>query len=328
MKTTTKLATLAGAAAILAASAVSAADAVHLRFATVGVGSSWYNYGAGMAEMVKPHLPPGSTIDVLPIAGGVGNIKLLQNGETELAISFPMSASDGCKGVGSFDKVHDKVRGLLGGLDTYYFAAFVTKASGIDSWEDIVAGKGRLLTTKVGGTGETGVRQVLGLYGSSKEDVAAHGGSVKAMERAATAAAIADGQADAWAHIVTKGHPVATQLTTVSDMKILPLSDAVIKGMVEKYGWVEATIPPNTFKGQTEAVHTVKAASNIMIREDVSDEVAYQFTKTIVENADKLPKIHAALADFDPKHAADAGLVGGCPFHPGAVKYYREAGMM
>lgn len=328
MTRTRTLATLAGVATIFAASAVSAADAVHLRFATVGVGSSWYNYGAGMAEMVKPKLPEGSTIDVLPIAGGVGNIKLLQSGGTELAISFPMPASDGCKGVGSFDKAQNKVRGLLGGLDTYYFGTFVTKASGINSWEDIIAGKGRLLTTKVGGTGETGVRQVLGLYGSSKDDVAANGGSVKAMARAATAAAIADGQADAWAHVVTKGHPVATQLTTVTDMKMLPLSDEVIKGMVEKYGWVEATIPPNTFKGQTEAIKTVKASSNILIRADVPDEVAYAFAKTIVENADRLPKIHAALADFDPKQAAKPGLVGNCPFHPGAVKYYKEAGLM
>ena len=115
---------------------------------------------------------------------------------------------------------------------------------------------------------------------------------------------------------MTKGHPVATELTTLTDMKMLPLSDSVIKGMVEKHGWVEAVIPPNTFKGQTAPVKTVKAATNVLIREGVSDDVAYITTKTIIENAAKLRLIHAGLSNFDPKGVAKAGLIGNCPFHP------------
>lgn len=314
-------------AGMAAPSLVEAAEAVKLRFATVGIGSSWYAYGAGIADMLKPNLPAGSTIDVLPIAGGVGNMKLLQNEETEIALGF-IDAADACAGKGEFDKPHDKIRGLVGGLDIYYFGTFVTAKSGINSWDEIAAGKARLLTASVGGSGEKAARQVLGLYGSSKEDVAKKGGSVKALDRAGTASAIADGQADAWAHVVTKGHPIATQLTTITDMKILSLSDKVIKELVAKYGWSEATIPANMFKGQAEPIKTVKTASNILIRSDISDEVAYTITKTVVENAEKLRQIHAGLADFDPKDAAQAGLVGNCPFHPGAVKYYKEKGMM
>ena len=316
------------AVALAAPSVAAAADAVQLRFATVGIGSAWYNYGAGIADLVKPNLPKGSTVDVLPIAGTIGNMKLLQSGETELGLSFPMVAAEGCGGFGSFDKKTDKVRGLMGGLDTYYYGTFVTVKSGIKSWDEIAAGKARMTTTRVGGSGEMGLRQILSLYGSSKKDVAAKGGSVKSLKRPATAAAIVDGKADGWSHVVTKGHPTATELTTRADMTMLPLSDSGRKGMIEKYGWVEAVIPPNTFKGQTGPVKTVKAATNIMIREGVSDEVAYIFTKTIIENAAKLRKVHAGLSGFDPKGVANAGLVGNCPFHPGAVKYYKEKGMM
>lgn len=316
------------AVALAVPSLAAAADAVQLRFATVGIGSAWYNYGAGIADLVKPNLPKGSTVDVLPIAGTVGNMKLLQSGETELGLSFPNVAAEGCGGFGSFDKKTDKVRGLMGGLDTYYYGTFVTVKSGINSWDEIAAGKARMTTTRVGGSGELGLRQILALYGSSKKDVAAKGGSVKSLKRPATAAAIADGKADGWSHVVTKGHPVATELTTLADMKMLPLSDAVIKGMVEKHGWVEAVIPPNTYKGQTGPIKTVKAATNIMIREGVSDEVAYIITKTIIENAAKVRRVHAGLSGFDPKGVAKAGLVGNCPFHPGAAKYYKEKGMM
>lgn len=321
------------AAAILAGGVVfptQAAEKVSVRFATVGVGSAWYAYGVGIADLVKPKLPAGSSIDVLPVAGGVGNIKLLQKGEAEFGISFPMPAAEGCGGFGSFESKMDQVRGVMGGLDTYYFGAFVTKKSGIMSWGDIAAAKNgaRLLTAKVGGTGEVGVSQVLGLMGSSKEDVASRGGSVKAMARKTTASAISDGKADGWSHVVTRGHPVATQLTTTNDMRMLGLSDKVIDGMVSKYGWLPAEVPANTFKGQTQPVKTVGAASNILTHAGVPESVVYTFVKTVMENADKVRKIHGALSGFYPKKAVAKELVGNCPLHPGAAKYYKEVGLM
>jgi uncharacterized protein len=318
------------AAAILAVAPAAAEQPVKLRMATVGVGSAWYNYGAGIADLVQPKLPAGSSIDVLPIAGGVGNIKLIQNGEAELGISFAVTSAEGCGGFGAFKSKQDKVRGLIGGLDVYYFAAFATKQSGVTSWKDIAEGKNKfhLLTTKAGGTGEQGVRQVLGLLGSSKEAVAQKGGMIEASERSGAAESIKDGQADGWAHVVTKGHPAATQIVTVNDVVMLPLSEEVVKGMVEKHGWSPATVPPNTFKGQSEPVPTVMAASNILVSADVPDEVAYTFVKTIIENAGKLSQIHAGLGDFDPKKAGDPALNGNCPMHPGAAKYFKEAGLM
>jgi len=323
--------TLVAAAGIcLSAPPSLAQEKVSLRFGTVGIGSAWYNYGAGIADLVKQQLPAGSSVDVLPKAGGVGNIKLIQSGEIELGLSFAVTSAEGCGGFGAFKEKQTKVRGVLGGLDVYYVGTFVTKKSGITSWEEIAAGKNKfhLLTTRPGGTGEQAVRQVLALLGSSKEAVAQKGGQIEATTRAGAAQTIKDGQADGWAHIVTKGHPGATQIVTINDMRVLPLPDKVIKGMVEKNGWAPAEIPANTFKGQTEPVKTVKAATNLLTSADVPDSVVYTVTKTIIENAAKLPKIHAALTDFNPKMAADAGLSGNCPMHPGAVKYYKEAGLM
>jgi len=302
---------------------------VSLRFGTVGLGSAWYNYGAGIADLVQRQLPPGSSIDVLPKAGGVGNIKLLQSDEIELGLSFAVTSAEGCGGFGAFKEKQTKVRGVLGGLDIYYVGTFVTKKSGITSWEEIAAGKNKfhLLTTRPGGTGEQAVRQVLSLLGSGKDEVAKKGGQIEATTRSGAAETIKDGQADGWAHIVTKGHPGATQIVTINDMIMLPLPEKVIDGMVKKYGWARAEVPANTFKGQTAPVKTVKAATNLLVRADVPDAVVYTVTKTIIENAGRLPKIHAALSDFDPKTAADPALSGNCPMHPGALKYYKEAGM-
>ena len=321
---------LAFTAALLVAPQATVAGPVKLRYATDGIGSAWSNYGAGIADIVRGALPAGSTIDVLPIAGGVGNMKLLQKGEAELAISFQMPSAEACGGFGSFKTKHGKVRGILGGLDSYFFSAFMTKASGVTSWKQITGGKKRvrLLTTKKGGTGETGVRQVLALLGSSKRSIAAKGGSVRAMARKATAAAISDGSADGWAHVVTRGHPVATQLTFTTDMVLVGLPDAVIKGMVKKHGWVPGTIPANTFKGQTTPVKTVKASSNIMTSADVPADVVYAFTKALIAKVSKVKKVHAGLSKFDLKQAVKPGLIGNCPRHPGAVKALKEAGLL
>jgi len=330
MKLMRIVALMVAAGVCLSALPALAQQKVSLRFGTVGIGSAWYNYGAGIADIVQRQLPPGSSIDVLPKAGGVGNIKLIQSGEIDLGISFAVTSAEGCGGFGAFPEKQTKVRSLLGGLDIYYFGTFVTKKSGVTSWEEIAAAKNRfhLLTTAPGGTGEQGVRQVLALLGSSKEDVAKKGGHIEATTRSGAAETIKDGQAHGWAHVVTKGHPAATQIVMVNEMLMLPLPDRIIKGMVEKNGWAPAEIPANTFKGQSQPVKTVKAVSNILVSADVPDAVVYTITKTIIENADRLPKIHAALSDFDPKKAAEPGLNGNCPPHPGATRYFKEAGLL
>lgn len=320
---------LAASAACLIAMPAFAQNKVNLRFGTVGVGSSWYNYGAGMADLVKPKLPAGSSIDVLPRAGGIGNLKLVNSGEMELGITFSVSTAEACGGFGTFKEKLGNVRAVMGGLDTYYVGTFVTKKSGVKSWDDIVAAKNKfhLLTTRPGGTGEQAVREIIALEGSSKDAIAKKGGLIEATTRSGAAETIRDGQADGWAHVVTKGHPAATQIVTVNDMIVLPLPDKVIAGMVKK-GWSPATLPANTFKGQTQPVKTVKTASNIVAGANVPEEAVYIFTKTIMENAAKLPKIHAALGDFDPKEAANAALNGNCPLHPGAARYYKEIGLI
>lgn len=312
-----------------AAGAVAAAEPVDLRFATVGVGSAWYTYGAGIAELALGNLPEGSNIDVLPVAGGVGNITLVETGEAEIGLTHINIVAEACSGSGQFDSVQDNVRALIGGLDNYYYAAFVTLASEVESWDEIVDAKGGfgLVTVSVGGVGELGTRQVLEIMGSSYDDIASKGGSVRHMDRPSTAQAIADGDAHGWAHIVTAGHPIAMELATAHDMRVLPLADNVIEGMSE-LGWAPATLPANTFPGQTEDVSTVTTPTVIIVNSDVPEDAVYEITRSIIENAERLPDIHAGLQDFDLENAVDPQFVGGCPFHPGAERAFREAGLM
>lgn len=300
----------------------------HLRFATVGLGSSWYIYGAGIASLLRPELPKGSTIDVLPIAGGIGNPKLLQGGEAELGLGMSVPARWACGGEVAFDKPVDKVRALVGGLDVYYIGVFVTDRSGITALGQIRDRKQpfRLITVPLGGIGEYAARQVLAAYGMGYDWIKQQGGSVRHVGRPATVSAFQDGAADAWIHTVDYGHPIVTEITTVTASRILPLSEEAVAKLVTQ-GWERAIMPPNTFKGQTAPILTVSAKTNLLASAELPEPVAYKLTKLVVEKKAELVKVHAALKDFEPERAADPRLLG-CPLHSGAERYYREKGLV
>ena len=301
---------------------------LHLRFATVGLGSSWYLYGAGIASLLRPELPKGSTIDVLPIAGGIGNPKLLQSGEVELALGHNVSTRWACRGEVAFDAPLPKVRGLVGGLDAFFMGVFVTERSGITSLEQIRDRKQpfRLLTVPLGGMGEVGARQILAAYGMSYDWIKQNGGSVRHVARPATVSGFQDGTADAWIHIVNYGHPIVTEITTVTAVRMLPLSPDAVDKLVAQ-GWERFVVPANAFKGQPTPVLTVNAPTNLLASADLPEPVAYAITKLVVEKKAELINVHAALKDFDPARSADPKLVG-CQLHPGAERYYRERGML
>lgn len=307
------------------------AQSTNIRFASTGVGSSWYAIAAGVADLARDLLPKGTTVDVMPIAGTRGNLKLIQAGEAEIGLTFPMPAKDACAGTGWVDgQKFDKVRAVAGGLDNFFFATFVTAESEVENWNEIAEGKDgfKLLTVKVGGEGEIATSQILSFLDSSKEKVESAGGSVRPASRTAITQEISDGRADGWAHNSGAGHPVANQLMSLKGMKVIGLPQAAIDGMVNEYGWQPYTIPANTFEGQTEPLDTITASTNVIVGADVPEDIVYALTKTIVEKADKLKTIHAALKAYDPARAANPELNGNCQFHPGAIRYYKEVGMI
>ena len=108
-----------------------------LAFSTLGQGTAWYVYGATMAELLRKTLPPGSNIDVKPFSGGVGNAKLVAKNETPLGLSFTVTNRWASEGKEAYDAKLDNLRGLVGGLDTYYLVALSSKKLDASSLKDI-----------------------------------------------------------------------------------------------------------------------------------------------------------------------------------------------
>jgi hypothetical protein len=321
--------TLAVLLALVLAVAPAAAQApVNLAMATLDAGSAWYVYGATIAELLRKTLPPGSNVDVKPFAGGVGNAKLVARNETPIGLSFTVTNRWAFEGREAYDTPLENLRGLVGGLDTYYLVAVVARRLNIASLKDVKDRRlpVRVYSQPVGSLGEFGGRQLLRAYGITYADIRSWGGSTTHVGYNVIVDAFKDGRADILLAVITPKHPSVSEIATFTDVAFLGLEPEVVKALAP-LGYTPATMPANLFKGQTQPVPTVGFPTVVITNKDLPEPVAYTVTKTIVENKDALVRGHAGLAAFDPQTAWRPEKVG-IPLHPGAERLYREKGWM
>jgi len=301
---------------------------VTLAFSTLDTGSAWYVYGATIAELLRKTLPAGSNIDVKPRAGGVGNPRLVAKNETPLGLSFTVTNRWAWEGKEAYDTKLDNLRALAGGLDTYYLVAVVSKKLPVNSLKELKDKKVpvKLVSQPVGSLGEFAARQLLRAEGLTYADLKGWGGSTAHVGYNIIVDSFRDGRVDMLIAVITAKHPSVNEIATSSDVKFLGLDDETIRGLAP-LGYTPATMPANTFKGQTEPVKTVGFPTVVITNKDLPEAIAYTVTKTIIENKDALVRGHAGLQDFDPATAWQPAKVG-LPLHAGAERAYREKGWM
>jgi TRAP transporter TAXI family solute receptor len=311
-----------------AAGVTSAQQPVNLAFATLSQGTAWYVYGATMAELLRKALPPGSNVDVKPFSGGVGNAKLVAKNETPLALSFTVTNRWALEGKEAYDARLENLRGLAGGLDTYYLTAVAAKRLNVNALKDLKDRKlaVRLFTLTVGSLGEFGARQLLREHGIAYADIKAWGGTTTHVGYNVIVDAFKDGRADLLIAVITPKHPSITEITTFADVKFVALEPEPVSGLAG-LGYKPTTMPADTFKNQSQPVKTVGFPTVLITNKDLPEPIAYTVTRTIAENKEALVRGHAGLAEFEPQLAWMPENVG-IPLHPGAERYYREKGWM
>jgi TRAP transporter TAXI family solute receptor len=303
------------------------AKPLKLRFAAAGLGSAYYVYAAAIADLLKPHLPAGSTIDILPSPGGVANTILVADGRAEIGVTPAPSVRWALDGTVSFKTKLETVRGIYGDMDEFYVASIVTKKSGIRSFEGIKEKKFplRLMTVPVGGNGEIAARHLLEAYGMSYDMLKSWGGSITHTSRTAITDALKDGHADAFIHTVGPGHPAVGEIVVSTDVRFIPVSTAVINQLAGKYGYTRDRIKANDFKTQDYEVPTIGCPTIMIVNKNLPDDVAYWLAKVLAENKERLVVAHAALKVFEPAEAWKKEKMW-ADQHPGAMKYFRERG--
>lgn len=301
---------------------------VHLSFASLDLGSAWYIYAATFAKQWRGSLPKGSTIDVLPFAGGIGNALVLDKGDADLGFLFGTTAKWAVQGEVAYSKKIDVITGLVAGLDKYYIVVMATKRSGIASLEEVAKKKMpvRIVAQPVGSASEFSMRLILEAYGMTYDGIKSWGGNVTPTSTGIAQAQMMDGKADIWINAVTPGHPAISELAMSTELVFLPLGDGVIKKL-ETYGYQKTFLPAKSFKGQERDVSLVGWSTILLAHKNLKPEVAYLLTQCIVENKKEMVTAYAGFKDFNPEEAWRFQAFN-VPLHPGAAKYYRDKGMM
>lgn len=125
------------------------------------------------------------------------------------------------------------------------------------------------------------------------------------------------------------GLPTAAVLDLASTpglkIKLLDQREAVAK-MNEKYGplYTESVIPAGTYTGQDQTVIVAGVAKLLTVNESMTEDLAYAILRTLFEHQPELVAVHPEASNLRLETAAEGSSV---PFHPGAIRFYREVGV-
>ncbi|MBW1696553.1 MAG: TAXI family TRAP transporter solute-binding subunit [Deltaproteobacteria bacterium] len=285
-------------------------------------GGSWYPLGVAMMQLVEKAIPGVSTSN--GPGGGVGNCKSIQRGHADLGWSYTHTAYNAYNGKGKFKKKHDKIRHLMS-LYPGVFQMAVPRKSDIRRVEDLY--NKRIVPGKVGFTGTAIAEIVLKAYGISFDSIKKNGGSVSFVGYADSAALMKDGHSDCFMAVTSCPQATLIDLNFRPGIRFLGIDDEHIKKIRQlEPGLMPTVIPKTAYKGMTEDVPTVGTVTNIIVSADLSEDLVYQIVKAIYAGFPELAKVKKkAIEDSDPRKAL---LGNNIPVHPGAMRYYKEKGIV
>lgn len=320
--------TIAGVVSAMGIAPLAAQD---LRIGAMREGSSWYVFAATLEQMLEPILGAGS-VEVIARGGGVANPMVVQAGKAEIALSNVATAvwaregSDVYKG-----RKAEDIRALVGGLNDVYIGviareAFLVKAGTRDLKEILRSDMPvRVVLKPVGSSAVPAAEMIFASVGSSIDEIKKKGGDVVQLGTSQIADQIRNGGADIYIDTMIKGHPTITEVALTTDVAFLDLPQEA-QDLMAQNGMTIGTYGP-WFEGQEQPTIGANLGTVLIANASVDDDIAYQVTKVIIENAPKLKESHGAWARFDPAAAMTPEKTG-IPLHPGAVRYYKEAGLM
>jgi len=311
---------LAFAACALTAAPAMAQEKVNLSIGTGGTGGVYYPLGGGMANVLSKYVP-GMAATAEVTGGSVANLQLIGTGKPYIGLSMTDAALDAYRGVDKFKDKKVELR-TLAILYPNRMHVVSIEGTGVNSMKDL-KGK-RVSTGSPGSATEVMAFRVIEAAGLDKD---------KDMKRerlgvAESVNAIKDKKIDAFFWVGGLPTAAVTDLAATPGVKIKMIDHAETVGpMNKKYGnlYVEDAIPKATYSGMAADNKQATVMNILVTHANMSDETAYNIVKTIFEKQPDLVAVHkeAANIKFENQKAAASPV----PFHPGALKYFKEKGV-
>lgn len=290
-----------------------------LSIAAGSTGGVYYPYAGGIAKAVSETL---SDVEVTAEAtsGSIDNLKFLQAGSADLAFTLADTLDEAVGGRGAFVEGGPVSARTLAALYDNLTHVVTLSGSGILSLGDL---RGRVVSLGAPGSGtETVAARILEASGIDP----AHGVARQALGVNASVDALRDGKLDAF--FWSSGVPAGALLdlaATPGRRLVLLASDGAHSVLQRRFGplYARRVIPKGAYPGVDSDVSVVAVTNLLVVAAAMEDELAYRLTRTLFEKQKQLEAIHPEARNLSLQRAvADSPA----PFHPGAIRYYREQG--
>jgi hypothetical protein len=303
-----------GIAAGLAVALAGPALAADIKLMTGPQGGVWVPLGGQLKDMWEKAVP-GMNVQSLPGAG-IANVRGVEEGKTEVGFGNSISTVDAVAGRPPFNKKHDNVCNIAT-LYPQYFQVVVRADSGINSAKDL---KGKALAAQPrGNTAEEITKQWLQVNGLSYNDL-----KMSFVSYTDAVTQVQDGNAAAFTLGTTIPSGAVMDLAAARDIKLLDLSDQLEPMRKLNPGYTLVTVPKGTYPKQDKDVKVIGYATHIVASCNLPEDTVYAMTKAMAQNIPSMAAVNKSIQGLTPQMMAeDIGV----PFHRGAAKFYKEAGV-
>lgn len=296
------------------------------QFVTIGTGGItgvYYPTGGAIAKMVnKKKKEYGIRATVESTGGSVFNVNAVMNGDLEFGIVQTDRQYQAVNGVADWkDKGPQKDLRAVFAIHPELLTLVAAVDSGIVTINDL-KGKKVNIGNPGSGTRQQSIDALEAVGINPEKDLKAE--NVKASEAPGL---LQDGRIDAFFYVV--GHPNgAIKEATSGARKVRFASVTGVDSLLAKYPYyAKANLSIAMYPGaqNDKDVETIGTKATLVTSAEVPDEVVYAITKEVFDNFDEFKKLHPAYAGLTKE-----GMLEGlsAPIHPGATKYYKEAGLI
>jgi TRAP transporter TAXI family solute receptor len=304
----------AAAALLVAATPVVAQDYPDsFSVGTASQGGTYFVYGAGWANLVSEMIgvPSGTEVTDGPVQNASGvqfgdyDFGMVTMGPARAAIDGQSPLAPGVP--------HDKIRAVFPMYQTG-FHMIALASSGIESISDIPDGA-RVAVGPQGGTPGTYLPLILEALGKNVE--IRYGGASD------LAGQLQDGLIDVFGFAAGLPFPAFSQLEAQVDVNFIGFTPEEQAQIIASQPVSAFTIPAGTYPTLEEDQLSVSMWNFAIANADVSEDLVYAVTKTIMENNDRMVTIHGAARQTLPEYFDRNTFI---PWHPGAVRWFEENG--
>ena len=299
------------------------AEQTFVTIGTGGVTGVYYPTGGAICRLVnKNRNKHGIRCSTESTGGSVFNLNTIRAGELDMGVAQSDWQYHAYHGSSKFkDKGANRELRAIFSVHPEPFTVVARVDSGIRNFGDL---KGKRVNVGNPGSGQRGTMEVLMEASGWKMSDFALASELKSSEQSM---ALCDNKIDAM--VFTVGHPSGSikEATTSCDSVLVNVTGSAVDMLVAENDFYRtATIPGGMYSGNPNDIKTFGVGATFVTSTRTPENVIYEVVKAVFENFDSFRKFHPAFRNLDKRQMIKDGL--SAPLHAGAVKYYKEAGLM